>query len=110
MRGGAALTTFPNDELPKSVVYKIDANYCYYKQASLGSQFVTQTTTNGTGVSAANGILKAYAAGAQNVCPLPVGGSKTNTFFSVDVGGLSERRLREGVKACSHMELVSKTC
>jgi hypothetical protein len=65
----------------------MDSTRCYYKSGLLGSKFIIQTNTNGTGVSNSNGILKPYVTGAQNVCPLPEGASQTNTFFSVDAGG-----------------------
>jgi hypothetical protein len=74
----------------------ISQNQCYYFSGQLGSAFMTSVTTNGTGVwptSVANVVLKAYAAGAMNICPpyqdpfsdeyFPT----AQTFFEVDTGG-----------------------
>ncbi len=75
---------------PAWIVYQIDKSspgYCYYKPVFMGATFISQTRENGTGVSAANGVLKAYAAGATGVCSPAPGGNKNNTFFAVDVGG-----------------------
>jgi len=72
------------------VINKIDKaadGYCYWKVVQLGRQFVTQVITNGTGVIGTNEIVKAYNAGARNVCDIPTGGSASNSFFSVDSGG-----------------------
>lgn len=73
------------------IVFKMDfnANVCYYKAASLGSSFMSQTNVNGTGVSNSNQVLKSYASGARNVCPAAPRGYPTgiDTFFAVDTGG-----------------------
>jgi ribosomal protein S27AE len=64
-----------------------EESYCYWKKVQLGSQFVTQVIRNGTGVIGTNEIVKAYNAGARNVCHVPTGGTTNNSFFSVDTGG-----------------------
>jgi hypothetical protein len=61
--------------------------FCYFNPVVLGSTFAAQVTTNGTGVSNSNGILKAYKAGAMGVCQLLPGMIFSSTFFSVDIGG-----------------------
>jgi len=73
------------------IINKIDLNAqrCDWREVTLSSEFVTQTSINGTGVSNAYGVLKSYGAGARNVCPLPPPASTdgSDTFFSVDTGG-----------------------
>ena len=54
---------------------------CHWTTAQLNSNFMSQTTTNGTGVSLANGTLKAY--GALPYCELPPGGTSSTTFYEV---------------------------
>ena len=70
-----------------SVVYKMDAQNCYYRPVMLVPAFIDSVKLNGTGVYDANGantVLKSYAAGAMNVCPA---GFASETFFAVDAGG-----------------------
>jgi len=75
------------------VVNNIDSKFCYYTGYDMGSQFASQTATNGTGVDdvdagAPGMIVKGYAAGASNVCPLVGDGTnRGHTFFAVDSGG-----------------------
>ena len=71
------------------IVYKIDSNYCYYESALMGSQFISQTQKNGTGVSSGYGVLKAYYAGARNICSPGANDDGSHTFFAVDTGGKS---------------------
>ena len=80
----------PANPQPAWIVYKIDPTPngdCYYKAVSLGAKFISQTNINGTGISAANGILKSYSAGARNVCRPATTGNESETFFAVDTGG-----------------------
>ncbi len=75
-----------------AIIYKMDSEYCYYKTLMLGTGFLTAAGSgrNGTGGYDANGaniVLKAYSAGASNVCPLTAGFDSAHTFFSVDAGG-----------------------
>ena len=88
----------PANPEPVLIIYKIDKTspgYCYYQDAMLGHDFIIAAgaNLNTTGVVDMNGtntVLKAYQAGAMNVCPLYSGTGATDaahTFFSVDVGG-----------------------
>jgi hypothetical protein len=75
-----------------AIIYKMDSENCYYKTLMLGHDFIDTAGSgrNGTGVYDTNGtntVLKAYSAGASNVCPLTGGFDPAHTFFSVDVGG-----------------------
>jgi hypothetical protein len=77
---------------PESVliVNKMDSQLCYYQDAMLGTDFANSVFQNGTGVNDLNGtntVLKSYAAGAKNICPLYPGYDSHHTFFSVDTGG-----------------------
>ena len=75
-----------------AAIITMDAKYCYYKTLMLGTGFLTAAGSgrNGTGVYDANGtntVLKAYSAGATQVCPLTKGFDSAHTFFAVDAGG-----------------------
>ncbi len=71
------------------IIYKMDSQLCYYQQAMLPSTFIAAAGPgrNGTGVTATNTVLKAYAAGAAKVCPPWDTLHPALTFFSVDSGG-----------------------
>jgi hypothetical protein len=69
------------------IIYKMDAQFCYYQNVQMGSQFMSQVGINGTGVNLSGTVLKAYNALAATVCSLNAGFSSVNTFFSVDAGG-----------------------
>jgi hypothetical protein len=56
---------------PVFVIYKMDSQNCYYQTMMVVPQFASAVNLNGTGVYDSNGtntVLKAYAAGAKNVC------------------------------------------
>ena len=61
--------------------------YCYYRSTTLDSEFMSQTTLNGTGMSLLNGLLK--AALAINECSYPAAygslpaGNQNNTYYLV---------------------------
>ena len=89
----------PGSPQSVSVIYKMDAQYCYYKTLMFGTDFVNSVFVNGTGVYDANGtntVLKSYAAGAMNVC-YTNGFPRKRTFFSVDAGGTPITKIRGGV-------------
>jgi hypothetical protein len=73
---------------------------CSWDKTKLNSQFITQVTRNGTGVSGAYGPLKSW--GAIRMCGIPLGANSdgSNTFFviapSVGVTGTCNGKLSDG--------------
>jgi hypothetical protein len=77
-------------QVPVLIINKMDAQNCYYQDATLGAPFAASVAQNGTGVvdtTTPNLVLKAYAAGAMRICPLYPGFDGQHTFFAVDTGG-----------------------
>ena len=82
------------------VINKIDKaadGYCYWKVVQLGRQFVTQVITNGTGVIGTNEIVKAYNAGARNVCDIPTGGTSAIPSSPLILGAIQSRKSRGAI-------------
>ncbi len=78
---------------PVLIINQISGGSCFYQDENFSPAFINAVNLNGTGVFDVNGVntvVKAYAAGARNVCGLysgPGAVDQGHTFFSVDVGG-----------------------